>query len=140
MSALGGNGFFHELRRRNVFRVAIAFLIVAWLLLQVVDILVPILALPDWVGRFIFLLLVIGFPISLLFAWAFELTPEGVKLEKNVDRSESITPRTGRKLDFTIIGVLVVALGVSMYANFDEEEEFQDYCKAQENLLMKIPR
>ena len=123
MSELGGNGFFRELRRRNVFRVAIAFLIVAWLLLQVVDILVPILALPDWVGRFVFLLLVIGFPISLLFAWAFELTPEGVKLEKNVDRSESITPSTGRKLDFTIIGVLVVALGVSMYANFDEDVE-----------------
>jgi len=123
MSESGGNGFFNELRRRNVFRVAIAFLIVAWLLLQVVDILMPILALPDWVGRFVFLLLVIGFPISLLFAWAFELTPEGVKLEKNVDRSESITPSTGRKLDFTIIGVLVVALGVSMYANFDEEVE-----------------
>jgi len=123
MSELGGNGFFRELRRRNVFRVAIAFLIVAWLLLQVVDILVPILALPDWVGRFVFLLLVIGFPISLLFAWAFELTPEGVKLEKNVDRTESITPSTGRKLDFTIIGVLVVALGVSMYANFDEDVE-----------------
>jgi TolB-like protein/Tfp pilus assembly protein PilF len=123
MSESGGSGFFNELKRRNVFRVAIAFLIVAWLLLQVVDILVPILTLPDWVGRFFFLLLVIGFPIALLFAWAFELTPEGVKLEKNVDRSESITPKTGRKLDFTIIGVLVVALGVSMYANFDEEVE-----------------
>ena len=113
-------GFFAELKRRNVFRVAVAFIIVSWLLLQVVDILVPMLALPEWVGRFVFLLLVIGFPISLFFAWAFELTPEGVKLEKDVDRSQSVTHNTGRKLDFTIIGVLVIALGVSLYANYDE--------------------
>jgi hypothetical protein len=96
MSESGGNGFFSELKRRNVFRVAIAFIVVAWLLLQVVDILLPMLALPEWVGRFVFLLLIIGFPIALLFAWAFELTPEGVKLERNVDRSESITQSTGR--------------------------------------------
>jgi TolB-like protein len=121
MAESSTNGFFAELRRRNVFRVAIAFIIVAWLLLQVVDILVPMLALPEWVGRFVLLLLVIGFPIALLFAWAFELTAEGVKLEKNVDRSESITHNTGRKLNFVIIGVLLAALGVSMYANFDEE-------------------
>jgi hypothetical protein len=123
MSEPGRHGILGELKRRNVFRVAIAFVVVAWLLLQVVDILVPILALPDWVGRLVFLLLLIGFPLALLFAWAFELTPEGVKLEKNVDRSESITQSTGRKLDRTIIGVLVVALAVSIYANFDDDIE-----------------
>ena len=120
MAEASTNGFFAELRRRNVFRVAIAFIIVAWLLLQVVDILVPMLSLPEWVGRLFLLLLVIGFPIALLFAWAFELTPEGIKLEKNVDRTESITHNTGRRLDFAIIGVLVAALAVSLYVNFDD--------------------
>jgi TolB-like protein/Tfp pilus assembly protein PilF len=123
VSESGGNGFFNELKRRNVFRVAIAYLVVTWLLLQVVDILVPMLTLPEWVGRLVFLLLVVGFPIALLFAWAFEMTPEGIKLEKDVDRSQSMTRVTGRKLDRTIIGVLVVALGFAIYANFDDDAE-----------------
>jgi TolB-like protein len=70
----------------------------------------PLLDLPEWVGRFVFLLLVIGFILALILSWAYELTPQGVKLEKNVDRSESITHITGRKIDFIIIGVLTVAL------------------------------
>lgn len=123
MAEASGTGLFSELKRRNVFRVAIAYIIVAWLLLQVVDILVPMLTLPDWVGRLVLLLLVIGLPIALLFAWAFELTPEGVKLEKDVDRSESITHITRRKLDRTIIGVLLIALGVAIYANFSEDNK-----------------
>ncbi|MGI9201250.1 MAG: hypothetical protein ACR2QL_09335 [Woeseiaceae bacterium] len=121
MSESGGKGIISELRRRNVFRVAIAYVVVTWLLLQVVDILVPMLALPEWVGRLIFLLLIVGFPVALLFAWAFELTPEGVKLEKNVDRSASITHATGRRLDRAIIGVLVVALAAAVYANFQDD-------------------
>lgn len=70
MSESGGIGLFGELKRRNVFRVAIAYVIVTWLLLQVVDILVPMLTLPEWVGRLVLLLLIVGFPIALLFAWA----------------------------------------------------------------------
>ena len=101
---------FVELKRRNVFRVAAAYVVATWLLLQIVDVLVPILTLPEWVGRLVFLLLVIGFPIALIFAWAFEMTPEGLKKESQVDRSKSIVDRTGRKLDRAIIGVLVVAL------------------------------
>ena len=99
-----------ELKRRNVVRVAIAYVVVSWLTLQLTDVLVPLLSLPEWVGRFVFLVLLIGFPLALFFAWAFELTPEGIKKEKHVDRSESVTHVTGRKLDFIIIGVLVVAL------------------------------
>ena len=116
-------GFFSELRRRNVIRVAIAYVIVTWLLLQVVDVVVPILGLEDWVGKLVLLLLLIGFPVALVLAWAFELTPEGLKREKEVDRSDSITRQTGRKLDFVIIGVLVLALGVSLYVNFYGPEE-----------------
>ncbi len=99
-----------ELNRRNVVRVAIAYAIVSWLILQLTDVLLPLLGLPEWVGRLVVLLLVIGFPLALLFAWAFELTPKGLKREKDVDRSQSITHSTGRKLDFVIIGTMAVAL------------------------------
>src|SRR3990172_5490773 len=101
---------FDELKRRNVFRVGIAYLVLGWVLLQVVEVVMPILVLPDWVARLVLLLLGIGFPVVLVFAWAFELTPEGVKREKDVDRSQSITSTTGRKLDYTIIGILAVAV------------------------------
>ena len=75
--------FFEELRRRNVFRVGIAYGITAWLLLQLSDILVPLLNLPESAQRFVLLLLVIGFFPALIFAWAFEMTPEGIKREKD---------------------------------------------------------
>ena len=99
-----------ELKRRNVVRVAIAYAVVSWLILQLTNVLMPLLGLPEWVDRLVFLLLVVGFPLALIFAWAFELTPEGLKNEKDVDRSESITHVTGRKLDFAIIAVFAVAL------------------------------
>lgn len=103
--------FFQELKRRNVFRVAVAYIIVGWLVLQVGDTLVPALHLPQWFNSGIALLLILGFPIAVLFAWAFELTPEGVKLERNVDRSASITDRTGQKLNLSIIVLLSLAVG-----------------------------
>jgi len=103
--------FFAELRRRNVFRVGFAYVIMAWLLLQIVEIVASIINAPDWVAQSILLLLGVGFPIAVFFAWAFELTPEGIKLERNVNRSQSITNRTGRRLDLMIFGVLVVAVG-----------------------------
>ncbi len=103
--------FIVELKRRNVFRVGIAYAIASWLLLQLADVLIDLLDLPEIAGKYIVLLLVIGFIPALIFAWAFEMTPEGLKRERDVDRSQSITPKTGRKLDFMIIGVLVVALG-----------------------------
>ena len=99
-----------ELKRRNVVRVAIAYVIVSWLILQLSDVLVSMLGLAESVGKLIFLILLVGLPLALFFAWAFELTPEGVKKEKDVDRSESVTHVTGRKFDFAIIGVLAVAL------------------------------
>lgn len=100
-----------ELKRRNVVRVSIAYAVVAWLLLQVADVVLNNIGAPNWVFPAILLLLIIGFPVALIFAWAFELTPDGLKKEKDVDRPDSITPFTGRKLDFVIIGALVVALG-----------------------------
>ncbi len=76
---------FQELRRRKVFRVAIPYLVVAWLLLQVVDIIAPMFELPSWVGRFVLLLLVVGLPVAIFFAWAFELTPDGVRRDTGSD-------------------------------------------------------
>ena len=102
---------FAELKRRNVFRVAIAYVVVAWLVLQVADVMIDNIGAPEWLFKFIVLLLGIGFPVAMVFAWAFEMTPEGIKRESEVDRSQSITRHTGRKLDFIIIGVLAVALG-----------------------------
>lgn len=97
-----------ELKRRNVVRVTIAYIIVAWLLLQVSDTLVPALHLPEWFNSGIALLLILGFPVAVLFAWAFELTPDGLKKEADVQRDASITHTTGRKLDYVIIAVLVM--------------------------------
>jgi len=113
---------FRELKRRNVIRVAIAYVIVGWLLLQVSDTLVPALHLPEWFLSGITLLLILGFPISLIFAWAFELTPEGVKREKNVVRSEATTKFTSRKLDFVIIGLMAVAILYLFLNNYVLEE------------------
>ncbi len=100
-----------ELKRRNVVRVAIAYAVVAWLSIEVSATTFPMLKLPEWAATFVTVLLIIGFPVAVIFAWAYEFTPEGLKKEKDIDRSESITHITGRKIDFVIIGVLVVAVG-----------------------------
>ena len=102
--------FIKELKRRNVIRVAIAYGVATWLLIEVSSTTFPMLRLPEWSATLVTVLLLIGFPVALIFAWAFELTPEGLKKEKDVDRSQSMTHVTGRKLDFAIIAVLVVAL------------------------------
>ena len=101
-----------ELKRRNVVRVAIAYAIAAWLLIEITATTFPILKLPDWSVTLVTVLVLIGFPLALILAWAFELTPEGIKKEKDVDRSESITHITSRKLDILIIGVLTIALAI----------------------------
>ena len=102
--------FLSELKRRNVIRVGIAYTVTAWLLLQVADIVLDNTAAPDWVMHLIMTLLFIGLPLALLFAWVFEMTPEGLKKEKDVDRTQSITRTTGRRLDIAIIAVLASLL------------------------------
>jgi TolB-like protein len=103
--------FFEELKRRNVFRVAIGYTITAWLLLQAVDLVLENVNAPDWVMQVFMLALAIGFPLAIFFAWAFEMTPDGVKRESEIDRSQSMAPQTGRKLDRIIIVFLVLAVG-----------------------------
>ena len=110
--------FFEELKRRNVYRVGVAYAVLTWALLQVIDTVAPIIALPEWAPKLILTLLAIGFPVAMLFAWAYELTPEGLKREKDVDRSQSITSHTGQRLDRITIGVLVVAVGLLLVDKF----------------------
>ena len=102
---------FSELKRRNVVRVGIAYTVVGWLIIEVIDTIAPRLDMPEWVPTFFIILVLVGFPLALFFSWAYELTPQGVKKTHEVDADASITPSTGRKLDFIIIGALVVALG-----------------------------
>ena len=104
-------GLYEELKRRNVIRVAIAYVAVSWLLIQVVETLFPVYGLSDATIRIIVAILGIGFIPILVIAWVFELTSEGFVKEEEVDPSRSITRVTGRKLDFAIIAVLVLALG-----------------------------
>ena len=101
---------FHELKRRNVFRVAIAYLAVSWLVLQAADIVLDNIAAPTWLMQALMFFMVVGFPIAIIFAWAFEMTADGIKKEADVDRSHSITGNTGKKLDRVIIGVLGAAV------------------------------
>jgi TolB-like protein len=114
-----------ELKRRNVFRVGVAYAIVGWLLIEVASVLLPTFDAPDWVMKAFSSLVILGFPLTLVIAWAFELTPEGIKREAQVDRTESITHVTGRKLDFAIIGLLAIAVVFMFVDNYvlDAEPE-----------------
>jgi len=102
---------FSELRRRNVFRVAIAYLAASWLLIEVADTIFPYFDLGEAAVRILIILLAIGFPLFLAFSWVFELTPEGLKLERDIRCEESITAKAGKTLDRVIIVLLAVALG-----------------------------
>src|SRR5947208_56104 len=110
--------FFGELRRRNVYKVAVAYAIVAWLLVQVATQVFPFFEVPNWAIRLVVLLLVIGFVVALVFSWAFELTAEGLKRTEDVDVTKSVTKSTGRKLDFVIIAILLLIIGIFAYQRF----------------------
>jgi TolB-like protein/Tfp pilus assembly protein PilF len=109
---------FEELKRRNVLRVAIAYLAVSWLLIQIVETLFPIFGRSEALVRLVVILLIIGFPLILIFSWLYELTPDGLKLERDVDRSRSVVHHTGKKLDRAIIVVLTLSLGYFAFDKF----------------------
>lgn len=103
---------FAELKRRNVIKVAVLYLVAAWVLLQVTEVLSSLLPVPEWAGALVVMLLVLGFFPVLIFSWVYELTPEGLKREKDIDRSQSVTAHTGRKINVLIVVLLVIAIGV----------------------------
>src|SRR6266700_232320 len=110
---MNARSFFTELTRRRVYSVAVAYFVVAWLLIQVATQVLPVFDIPNWIVRLVVLLTIVGFPVSLVCAWAFEMTPEGIKLEGDVDRR--ITRKTGRKLTALVVIVAAVAAGVTVF-------------------------
>ena len=104
-----------ELRRRNVLRMAALYAVAAWLIMQVAEVLIDLAKLPDWIGTTTLLLLAVGFPIALIFSWFYEITPEGISLEKDVDPEGSITRVTGRRLDLIAISMLCAAVILFAY-------------------------
>src|SRR5882724_7839849 len=107
--------FFAELKRRNVYKVAIAYAVVSWLLVQAASIFFPAFDAPSWVMKIFIIVIIFGFPVALIFSWAFEITPEGIKLESKIEPSKSVTRRTGRKIVAVTIALAVVAAGLFVY-------------------------
>ncbi len=130
--------FFEELKRRNVFRVGIAYVVVAWLTAQVVDLVLENFGAPAWFMRSLLVLLAAGLPLAMVFAWAFEMTPEGLKKEKDVDRSQSVTQVTGRKLDRMIIGIMAVVIAFLVLDRFVLEDESSNTVPATETQTAAI--
>jgi hypothetical protein len=102
---------FQELKRRNVVRIAILYLVSSWVLLQLTDVLSSLLNVPEAAGSIVVMLLILGFFPALIFAWVYEMTPDGLKREADVDRSQSQTPETGKKINTVIVVLLVIAIG-----------------------------
>jgi TolB-like protein/Tfp pilus assembly protein PilF len=109
------SSFFAELKRRNVYKVAVAYAVVAWLLIQAASILFPTFEAPPWVMKVFVAVIVLGFPIALVFSWAFEITPEGIKRESEIEAGKSITHHTGRKLVGITILVAVIAIALFVF-------------------------
>ena len=109
------DNFFAELKRRNVYKVAVAYLVVSWLLIQAGSIFFPAFDAPAWVMRTFIIVVIFGFPVALIFSWAFEITPEGIKLESEIEPNKSIARRTGRKIVAVTIALGLVAAGLFVY-------------------------
>ena len=107
--------FFAELKRRNVYKVAVAYAVVAWLLIQVATQVFPFFEIPNWAVQLVVLVLVIGFPIATVLSWAFEMTPEGIKREAEVDRAKSIPRKAGRKLTALVVLLAALAAGLMVF-------------------------
>jgi TolB-like protein/tetratricopeptide (TPR) repeat protein len=109
------DNFFAELKRRNVYKVAVAYAVVSWLLIQAASIFFPAFDAPPWVMKIFIIVIIFGFPVALIFSWAFEITPEGIKLESEIEPNKSIARRTGRKIVALTIALAVVAAGLFVY-------------------------
>jgi TolB-like protein/Tfp pilus assembly protein PilF len=117
-NTVDSKNFFVELQRRNVYKVAVAYGVVSWLLIQIATQVFPIFEIPNWAIRLIVMVLLLGFPVALVLAWAYELTPEGIKRTAEVDPKQSIAHNTSRKLDFVIIGVLLSVILVLAFQRY----------------------
>lgn len=110
--------FVSELQRRNVIKVCVLYVLVGWLLMQGASWLETTVSAPAWATKATLIFLLIGAPIAVIFSWAYEITPEGLKLESDVEAGKSITPQTGKRIDRMIIIALVVAIAVLLAKQF----------------------
>jgi adenylate cyclase len=124
--------FLQELNRRNVAKVAVLYVVAAWLILQAAELLFDAMNVSEEMLRFLIAILVLGFPLVLIFSWAFEITPEGVKREKDIDRDASITPQTGRRINTLIIVLLVAAVATIAVDRLVPEEAAEPVADAAE--------
>ena len=116
---------FKELRRRNVFRVAAVYVVVGWLLMQIGDVMFPALRLPDWSTTLLVSFLILGFPIAVILAWAFELTPDGVVRTSDVPIESSVTSRTGQRINYVIIAGLALAVVFLLFKTVFQPTELE---------------
>ncbi len=107
--------FFEDLKRRNVFRVGVAYLLGAWLIIEVTETIFPLFGFGNEPARIVVIVLAIGFIITMVFSWVYELTPGGLKKEKDIDRSKPIAGGSGNRLNFVIIGLFALSLGYFAY-------------------------
>src|SRR5215471_20505021 len=112
---MNSRNLFAELKRRNVYKVAVAYVVVAWLLIQAASILFPTFDAPPWAMKVLVALLVLCFPVALVLSWAFEFTPEGINLESEIDPKKSITRKTGRKIVGLTIAMAIIAAGLLVF-------------------------
>ena len=120
-----------ELKRRNIFKVAIAYLALGWVIMQITDVMVPALNLPKEIISIVAFIGVIGFPLALFFTWAFELTPDGVKRTTDVNVEDSIRATTGQKINYIIIGLLVIAVAFLLYDRRGEAVDEENITEGQ---------
>ena len=114
----GSTSFFAELKRRNVYKVAVAYAVASWLLIQIATQVFPFFEIPNWAVRLVVLVLIAGFPVALVFSWAFEITPEGIKRESEIEGDKSITHHTGRKIVWITVVLAVVAAALLAFQFF----------------------
>src|SRR5215813_13130981 len=110
--------FFSELKRRNVYKVAVAYAVVSWLLIQIATQVFPFFEIPNWAVRLVVLALIAGFPVALVFSWAFEITPEGIIRETDVEPGKSITHHTGKKIVAMTVVLAIIAAGLLAFRLF----------------------
>jgi TolB-like protein/Flp pilus assembly protein TadD len=131
--------FFAELQRRNVYRAGVIYTMSSWLLIQVATQVFPFFEIPNWVIRSIIVVLMLGFPVALVLAWAFELTPEGIVKTDDIPLEKSIRWQTGRKLDFVIIGILTVAISFLLFLRFSPSHRAQRDAGIPEKSIAVLP-
>ena len=114
-----------EMRRRNIFKVSLAYAIVSWLIVQIADVILPVFNAPQWIMQVLVLMLILMFPIAVLLSWAYELTPEGFKATADVDRTQSITVNTGKRLNHIVISLLVLGIVFLVFDNYVFKTEIE---------------